>query len=109
MLQYAKIDINSSGDNIVVLGVYYPNRRLRVISYTLLTDTDVSVKWISGATDLSGPMAIAAKGGVTVTSNFNTNGGPLGIFDTLQVEEDLILNLDAGAIVGGHMTYYVLT
>lgn len=110
MLQFAKIDVSAGGDNVVVLGNRFPNRRIMVISYSIISDADVTVKWKSNSTDLSGPMAIAAKGGITVTSNFviGAGGGPLGIFQTLNGEDDLVLNLSGAAAVGGHITYFVL-
>lgn len=111
MLQFAPIVATSSGENVIVTGSTFPNRRIMVISYTLITDTNVGVTWVSGATaNLSGTMALDARGGLTVTSNFviGAGGGPLGIFQTLAAEDDLILDLSGGATIGGHITYFVL-
>lgn len=111
MLQFAPIVATSAGENVIVTGSTYPNRRIMVISYTLVTDANVAVTWVSGATaNLSGTMALNARGGLTVTSNFviGPGGGPLGIFQTLAAEDDLIINLSGTANVGGHITYFVL-
>jgi hypothetical protein len=106
MLHFAKIEA-TSGDNVIVAGSTYPNKQIRVLSYTVLSDADVSLTWKSDTTGLSGAMPIAAKGGITATSNFLAPGGPLGLFQT-KSGEDLVLNLSGTANVGGHLTYYVL-
>lgn len=108
-LQFAKIEANASGDNVIVSGATFPQKRIRVLSYTILTDADVTVKWVSNATDISGPMPLAATGGMHCTSNYLAGGGPMALMTTLEVEDDLILNLSGPAIVGGFITYYAIS
>ena len=110
MIQYFPISATSSGDNIIVTGSAYPNRRIAILSYTVLTDTDVTIKWVSGANgDISGEMPIAAKGGMSCTSNFMLAGGPIGLMRTIEAEDNIILNLSGAANVGGFITCYVVT
>lgn len=109
-LQFAKIDA-SAGDNVIVSGADFPQKRIRVLSYTVLGDTDCTLQWKSdGATttDLSGVMPIAAKGGMHCTSNYLAPGGPMALLSTTNVEEDLVLNVSAGT-VGGFITYYAIS
>lgn len=110
MLKYAKIDITAGGDNILVVGNTYPNRRIRVLSFNIITDADVVVKFVSGTSgDLTGPMQLAAYGGIATTSSYISNIQPIGQFETLASNDDLILNLSGAANVGGNIVYYVLT
>lgn len=106
-LQYAKIEA-TSGDNVIVTGSDFPNQRVRVLAYTVLSDADVTIQWKSDSTDISGPMPIAERGGLTCTSNFLAPGGPMALMTTLNVGEDLVLNLGSAATVGGHITYYAI-
>lgn len=108
-IQFAKIEATSSGDNVIAVGADFPDKRIRVLSYTVLTDVDVTIKWVSNATDISGPMPIAAKGGMTCTSNYLAPGGPMALMTTLEVGDDLILNLSGAANVGGFITYYAIS
>jgi hypothetical protein len=110
MLKFAKIDVTASGDNIIVVGSTYPNRRIRILSFNLITDADVIVKFKSGASgDLTGPMPLAAYGGIATTSSYISNIQPIGQFETLASNDNLILNLSGAANIGGNIVYYVLT
>ena len=106
-LQWTKIEA-TSGDNVIVTGSDFPNQRIRVLAYTVLSDADVTIQWKSDSADISGPMPIAERGGVTCTSNFLAPGGPMALMTTLNVGEDLVLNLGSAATVGGHITYYAI-
>ncbi len=110
MIKYLAINATSAGDNVILAGSVYPNRRYMVLAYTILTDANTTVTWKSDATDVSGPMPLLASGGVSCTSNFLTGsiGQPLGLLQTLNGNDDLILNLSGAATVGGHITIFVL-
>lgn len=110
MMKYLPIYATASGNNVILAGSTYPNRRVMVVAYTLLTDANVTIQWKSNATDLSGPMPILASGGVATTSNFLSGGigGPIGLFQTVNGGDDLILNLSGAANVGGHISIFVL-
>jgi hypothetical protein len=109
MMKYLSINATSVGDNVVLSASVYPNMCYMVVSYTLLSDADVTITWKSGSTALSGGMPILASGGVSATSNFLAGaiGSPIGLFKTLQAGEDLILNLSGAANVGGHISIFV--
>lgn len=109
MMKYIPINATSAGDNVVLAGSVYPNMCYMVVSYTLLTDANVTITWKSDSTALSGPMPILASGGIATTSNFLAGaiGSPIGLFKTLQSNDDLILNLSGAANVGGHISIFV--
>jgi hypothetical protein len=109
MMKYLPIYATASGDNVVLAGSVYPNMCFMVVSYTLLTDANVTIQWKSNSTALSGPMPILASGGVATTSNFLSGGvgSPIGLFKTVQSNDDLILNLSGAANVGGHISIFV--
>jgi hypothetical protein len=109
MMKYIPINATSSGDNVVLAGSVYPNMCYMVVSYTLLSDANVTITWKSNSTALSGPMPILASGGIATTSNFLAGaiGSPIGLFKTLQGDDDLILNLSGAANVGGHISIFV--
>lgn len=90
------IAATTSGDATVVAAV--PGKRIRVVGYALVAGAAVTVKWKSGANDITGSMALAANGGV---SHPGDGAEPL----ETRPGEALILNLSAIATVGGHLTY----
>ena len=110
MMQYLPISVNSAGDNVILAGSLFPNRRFMVLAYTLLTDANVTITWKSNSTAISGAMPILASGGISTTSNFLSGGigQPLGLFQTVNGNDDLILNLSGAANVGGHISIFVL-
>lgn len=97
--KYATINASNSGNNTLVAAV--PDRKIRVVNYTLVGDGAVDAKFASdGAedTDLTGPMAIAAAGG-----GVSADSGS-GLFETL-AGEALLLNLSGAVEVNGHLAY----
>jgi hypothetical protein len=54
-------------------------------------------------------MPLLASGGIATTSNFLSGGvgSPIGLFKTVQSNDDLILNLSGAANVGGHISIFV--
>jgi hypothetical protein len=98
----AAINASSSGDNTVVAAA--AGKRYRVIGYTFLCASAVSVKWKNGASaDLTGAMPFAANGGIT-TPEFKEYGH----FAT-SVGNALVLNLSGAVSVQGHVTYHETT
>jgi len=96
-LKYAVVNATALGANTVVSAV--PGRKIKVLAYSLITNTAITVKWQSATTDISGPLSLAANGGTNVES-------ALGLFET-NIGEALNLN-ESGAVaatVGGHVTY----
>lgn len=109
MMKYLSINATASGDNVVLAGSVYPNMCYMVVSYTLLSDANVTITWKSNSVALSGGMPILASGGIATTSNFLAGaiGSPIGLFKTLQTNDDLVLNLSGAANVGGHISIFV--
>jgi hypothetical protein len=94
---FASISISSSGDNTIVVS---PGAKvLRVLSYVLVADGAVAVKW--GDTTpayTSGPMSLAANGGVCAPFS------PIGHIQTASAK-GIVLNLSSAVGVRGHLTY----
>lgn len=94
---FASININTSGDNTIVAS---PGAKvLRVLSYVLVADAAVLVKW--GDTTVaytSGAMSLAANGGVCAPFS------PVGHVQTASAK-GIVLNLSAAIGVRGHLTY----
>jgi hypothetical protein len=96
--KFAKIAVSSSGVNIVVAAV--TSKKIRVLSYVLVANAAVNVKWQSHTTptDLTGLDYLAANTGVS------SGYSPVGHFESLS-GESLDLNLSGAVAVGGHLTY----
>lgn len=94
---FASINISTSGDNTIVTS---PGAKvLRVLSYVLVADSAVAVKW--GDTTpaySSGAMSLAANGGVCAPFS------PVGHVQTASAK-GIVLNLSAAVGVRGHLTY----
>jgi hypothetical protein len=95
--KFAKIDCASSGDNTIVALV--GGKKIRVLRIVLVVTSAVTAKFkSSGGTDLTGPMALAANGGM------GASFCPLGAFETA-VGEGLVLNLGSAVQASGNLTY----
>ena len=99
---YAKVDVSTSGDSTIVAAV--PERKIRVITYVLASDTNTKIKFKSESTDLTGPMSLGAYSNIF---NGNTDLMPGGLIGVLETEpgEALKLNSTVTAAVGGHIVY----
>lgn len=96
--KFATISASSNGDNTLIAAV--TGKKIRVLSYVLVSNGTVNAKFQSGAsgTDLTGLLYEVANSGVSAGYN------PVGHFETA-VSTLLNLNLSAGTAVGGHITY----
>lgn len=96
--KFAVISGSTSGNNTLVAAV--ASRKIRVISFFLVADGTVNVKFQSGAggTDLTGAMALIANTGMAVNLN------QFGHFETA-VNTLLNMNLSAAVGVRGALTY----
>ena len=104
-MPFAKIDTATSGDNTIVAA--FPNRKIRVLNYTVIASGDVSIRWKSASTALSGAMAVATNGGAAPAGAAQSPSGQIGLFETA-IGEALVLNLSAAIQVSGHLAYQVL-
>lgn len=96
--KFVAINATTNGDNTIVSAV--ASKKIRVLSYTLVADAAVGCAFEDGAggTELSGQMAFAANGGVSVPFS------PVGHFETTA---NTLLNLETDAVanVRGHLCY----
>lgn len=96
--KYAAINATVNGDNTLVAAVV--GKKIRVLSYVLVADAAVGCAFEDGAggSELSGQMAFAANGGVSVPFS------PVGHFETTA---NTLLNLETDAVanVRGHIAY----
>jgi hypothetical protein len=97
--QFASISASASGATELVAAV--ERSKIRVVSYDLLVEGAVSVKFQSDSTDLTGAMPFAQNGGKI--SGFS----PVGHFETDE-EEPLNIHLSGNVAVAGHLTYIAI-
>ena len=97
--KFASISDSASGQTAIVAAD--ATRKIRVTAYVLVADAAVTAKFQNGSTDVTGPMSLAANGGVVAPFN------PAGWFETAA---NTALNLNLGAAVGvrGHLTYLLI-
>lgn len=95
-VRFASIRLSAAGDTTLVADVV---GRIQVVSYLLVAGNAVDVLWRSGGRPISGVLGLAAGESVHVQG---TRREPLLETDP---GEELVLNLSAAAMVGGHLTY----
>lgn len=104
-MKFTAISASSSGDNTVVSAV--TNKKIKVLNYTIIAATDVSVTWKSGAsTSLSGAMPLTNNSGAAPSAGVATPAGLVPLFETASGEA-LVLGLSSAVQVSGHLTYIV--
>lgn len=92
---YVPISALGSGNTEIIASV--SNMKLRVLSYVIMSDGTVDVKWRSANTDITGAFPLIANTGAS--SGYNPNGH----FQTARGEA-LNLNLSvAGVSIKGHV------
>lgn len=99
-IKTAVINATASGDTQVVAAV--AGKKIRLLAYAFVSDTAVTVKFRDNSAtpvDLTGPMAVAANGGVSYAGGFDSWVGETA------AGQALMINLSANANVGGHITY----
>lgn len=94
--KFAAISETSSGDNEVVAAVV--GKKIRALSYVLISNGTVNAKWRSATTDISGLLYLLAATGASIGYS------PIGHFETASGQA-LNLNLSGAIAVGGHITY----
>lgn len=104
-MPFATISTSASGDTTLVAA--QPGRKIRVVSYTVIAAGDVSVKFKSGSTDITGAMPLTTNGGAAPSGSGLAPSGFAGLFETASGEA-LVINLSAAVAVGGHLTYQAL-
>lgn len=105
-MKTAIIAASSSGPNVVVTGT--AGKRIRVLAYLLTSDNPNFVVWKSGTTDISGQLHMVQGGNIAVHLGESYPGGGLPVLQT-NAGEDLVIDLDASQMIGGHLTYCEVT
>lgn len=98
---FVPINTSSSGDTQLV--ATDSTHKIRVLSYALVCDAAVAVKFTKGAggTAMTGAMSYAANGGISELFS------PVGHFET-DTTHDLTINLSGAFGVRGHLTYVLI-
>ena len=99
---FATISIVSGTTQAVVAAV--PNRKIRVLNYTLISDTAGTYKFQSASTDITGAIPVAANGGASPNGHGALPDGQIGLFETA-AGEALNLVFSTTANIGGHLAY----
>lgn len=93
-----KISCSSSGDNTIVSLV--SDKKIRVLSWDLISNGIVNVKWKSSSTtELTGLYYLIANTGIAKSFT------ELGFYFETSIGEALVLNLSAAIAVGGSINY----
>ena len=96
------VDENTSGDQTLIAAV--ANKKIRILNICLITADDLSIKFKSGSTDLTGVMKLATAGNGFVADQ-SVNGS--SVFETAEGEA-FVLNLSASIQIGGWIVYQLV-
>ena len=91
----------ATGQNLV-LSVPAGQRAI-ILSYVIVAAGAVTAQWESGTTDLSGVMALAANGGISIAGSREDP-----VMKTVAPGDDLFLTLGAVFSVAGHFSYILV-
>lgn len=94
--KFAAITASASGSTSVVASV--SGKKIRVISYVVVANAAVNIKFTATSGDKTGLLYLSANGGVSGAY------APTGHFET-STTEALNINLSTAVAVGGHLTY----
>lgn len=100
-VQFASVRATASGNTSIVAA--NATKKIKVLSYTLVADDTVNVKWQSATTDLTGAMAFLGGGGVSTPVGSRRDGWLL----ETAVNQALNLNLSSAVGVSGHISYFL--
>jgi len=100
-----KVATSTIGDNVVLPGV--ANKKIRVLAYMITSVAQNYVVWKSGSTAISGNVYMPAYGNIVIHMGDLWPAGGLPVLETA-IGEDLVISLNAGTAIGGHLTYYYI-
>ncbi len=100
-----KVATSTIGDNVVLPGV--ANKKIRVLAYMITSIAQNYVVWKSGSTAISGNVYMPAYGNIVIHMGDLWPAGGLPVLETA-IGEDLVISLNAGTAIGGHLTYYYI-
>lgn len=100
---YADINVTAAGNTTVIPAV--AGKKVRLHQYVVITDTDVTLTWKdTGGANLSGPLPLAAYGGISSNQGAGSYQTPFGLFES-DPDQGVVINLSGAANLGGHVTY----
>lgn len=79
------------------------NKKIKVVSYCLTANNNVSVQWKSGNTPLSGSMRLSNSG----SSSICIASEPSSHLLETAINATLVLNVGGNFSIGGHLSYYL--
>jgi hypothetical protein len=100
-LLFASIDIATSGDQQIVAAD--ATKKIKVVSYTMVAEGTVAVRWRSATNNKSGAIPLVANSGIAISEKAGN-----WLLETA-VNEALNLNLSASIGVRGHLSYFLET
>lgn len=98
---FAKVDTASSGDTQIVAAS--TGKKIKLLSSALVCNGNVSIKWRSGTTDLSGAIPCTQYSGYVLPAS----APGMGHYLETASNTALNLNLSSAVQVSGHISYYV--
>ena len=96
---HADITETTTGDRTIVAAV--SGKKIKVLGYVVSGDAAGAFTWKSGSTAISGAMEALSGVGIHVPA---TSWGAV----TTAEGEALVLNIEAGTVIGGHVTYVLV-
>ncbi len=100
-----KVTTSTIGDNVVLPGV--ANKKIRVLAYLITSVAQNHIVWKSGSTAISGNLYIDAYANLVIHMGDLWPAGGLPVLETA-IGEGLVISLNAGTAIGGHLTYYYI-
>jgi len=96
-IQFVSISVSASGNTELVAAV--SGRRMRVLTYTIVVESAVDVRFGSGSSAITGAMTFGVE-----AEGVSAAWAPGGHFQTV-AGEALVINLSAAVVVRGHLSY----
>lgn len=97
-LLFATISLTATGDLVAAVTA----KKIRVVSYAIVCSAGLTVNFESGTTDISGPMEIAANGGISFA------GGPEAPAFETAAGTKLAMTISGTGNVRGHLCYVLV-
>lgn len=96
--KFATISLTATGDLVAAV----TDKKIRVISYAFVTSAALTINFESGTTDITGPMEVAANGGVSYSGGVDAPA-----FETAAGTK-LAMTISGTGNVRGHLCYVLV-
>lgn len=97
-VKFVPISLTATGDLVAAVS----GRKIRVISYLFICSAALTINFESNTTDVTGPMQVAANGGVSYP------GGVLAPAFETATGEKLAMTITGTGNVRGHLSYILV-